>query len=209
MGVSSSRVSRDERAKVTRHRIATAAAGLFVDQGYVNTTVADIAHAAGVAPQTVYFVYGSKANVLAAVMDIEIVGDAEPTPLLQRPPVRRIAAIKNPSRRLERIVALACEVTERLAPLYELVRGGRVDDEVANLLDRHEDQRWRTLRALVELVEADLDSAINADNAADHLYATLGHDVYWLLVRRRGWTANEWRGWATDNAARYLLAQPQ
>src|SRR5213595_1729828 len=123
MAVSSRRAtSRHERAKATRRRIAEAAGRLFVEQGYVATTIADIAHVAGVAPQTVYFVYGSKASVLAAVMDIEIVGDAEPTPLLERPPVKRIAGTNDPRRRVERIVALACDVTERLAPLYELVR---------------------------------------------------------------------------------------
>jgi AcrR family transcriptional regulator len=207
MALSSPRgASRHEKAKATRRRIAEAAGRLFVDQGYTHTTIADIAHAAGVAPQTVYFVYGTKANVLAAVMDIEIVGDAEPIPLLERPPLKRIAGINDPSRRLERIVTLACNVTEQLAPLYELVRAGGVEHEVAELLDRHEDQRWRTLRTLVELIEADLTDGVDGDHAADHLYAILSHDVYWLLVRRRAWTSTQWRRWAAGNSAARLLS---
>ena len=38
----------------TRTRIVDAARDLFVEQGYARTTIADIARAADVAPQTVY-----------------------------------------------------------------------------------------------------------------------------------------------------------
>jgi AcrR family transcriptional regulator len=208
MATSRSRpTSRHDRARDTRRRIAEAGHRLFVDRGYAQTTIADIARLAGVAPQTVYFVFGTKASVLAEVLDIQIVGDVEPIPLLERPAVTRIARIADPRRRLERLVALACDVTERLAPLYELARSGATDDEVRALLDRHEDQRWRALRALLELVEADLHDGLGATAAADHLYALLSHDVFWLLVQRRGWSPARWRRWAIADATTHLLSE--
>jgi AcrR family transcriptional regulator len=200
--------ARQLAALQTRQRICDAAKELFLSRGYTGTTITDIALGAGVAQQTVYFVYRSKAAVLAAVMDAEIVGDSEEVPLLERPQVRRIARVADPSRRLERLVGVACDVTSRLAPLYEVVRGGAADAEVGALLDRHEDQRWRTLRAFVALLESDLRVGLTPEEATDRLYALLSHEVYWLLVRRRGWSPARWRAHVGREAGRQVLDEP-
>jgi AcrR family transcriptional regulator len=55
---------RAERAAITRRRIADAARTLFTERGYGATTLRDVAEAAEVAVQTVYAVYGSKAEIL-------------------------------------------------------------------------------------------------------------------------------------------------
>jgi AcrR family transcriptional regulator len=60
---------RAERAALTRHRIAQATRSLFSDRGYTATTLVAIALDAGVAVQTVYAVYGSKANILRALLE--------------------------------------------------------------------------------------------------------------------------------------------
>lgn len=202
--VTASRV-RQQRAQQTRQRICASARELFLSQGYTATTIADIGRAAGVAHQTVYFVFGSKAAVLSAIMDGEIVGDLDAVPLLDRPQVKALAKVADPRRRLERIVGLVCDITHRLAPLYELVRGGASDDDVRALLDRHEQQRWRTIRGLVGLLDTDLAAGLAADEAADRLFALLSHDVLWLLVHRRGWSAARWREYVTTQAVRQVL----
>ena len=58
---------RESRAAVTRERIIGAARGLFRSHGYATTTLIEIAAEAGVAVQTVYAVYGSKAGILRAL----------------------------------------------------------------------------------------------------------------------------------------------
>lgn len=198
--------ARQLAASKTRQRICEAAKALFLDQGYASTTITDIARIAGVAQQTVYFVFGSKAGVLASVMDTEIVGDPEEVPLLDRPSVRRAAQLRDPARRLQRLLAVACDVTSRLAPLYEIVRSGAADPQVRELLDRHEDQRWHTLRAFVAAVEDDLADGLTPEEATDRLYALLSHEVYWLLVRRRAWSAARWREHVSGEAGRQLLS---
>ena len=60
---------RDERAGVTRRRIAEAARTLFRTRGYGATTLRAVAEEAGVAVQTVYAVYGSKAGILHELRD--------------------------------------------------------------------------------------------------------------------------------------------
>jgi AcrR family transcriptional regulator len=61
---------RAERAEVTRRRIAAAARRLFARDGYGATTLRAVAVEAGVAVQTVYAVYGSKAGILRALRDL-------------------------------------------------------------------------------------------------------------------------------------------
>jgi AcrR family transcriptional regulator len=55
---------RAEQARATRHRIIDQAARLFAEQGYAATTLEQIAAAADVAVQTVYFHFRNKATVL-------------------------------------------------------------------------------------------------------------------------------------------------
>lgn len=197
---------RQQRAQLTRQRICEAAKELFLTRGYTATTITEIARAAGVAHQTVYFTFGSKAAVLSAILDVEIVGDAQDVPLLDRPEVTRIRRTTDPLGRLQRVVALACDVTQRLAPVYEIVRSGAADAEIRDLLDRHEQQRWQTLRSLAGLLESDLPAEVDVDEATDRLYALLSHEVLWLLVQRRGWSASRWRTYITEQAARQLLS---
>jgi AcrR family transcriptional regulator len=56
---------RQEQAAVTRRRILDAARRLFFRDGYAATTLKAVAVEAGVAVQTVYAVFGSKAAILA------------------------------------------------------------------------------------------------------------------------------------------------
>ena len=55
---------RDEQARATRRRIVDAGAALFVESGYVPTTIDAIAERAGVSRRTVFTSVGGKAAVL-------------------------------------------------------------------------------------------------------------------------------------------------
>jgi TetR/AcrR family transcriptional regulator, regulator of autoinduction and epiphytic fitness len=61
------KLSRRESARATQWRMVKAAYHLFSDQGYAATTMAQIAEAAGVAIQTLYFTFHSKAALLPRV----------------------------------------------------------------------------------------------------------------------------------------------
>jgi hypothetical protein len=61
-------------------RIRDAARRLFVEHGYVATTIE-----ASVAVPTVYLAFGTKRALLAELLDIACVGDKEPVAVLERP----------------------------------------------------------------------------------------------------------------------------
>ena len=60
---------RQEHAQLTRERIADAARKLFARNGYAATTLSEVASEAGVAVQTIYAVYVSKAGILDALRE--------------------------------------------------------------------------------------------------------------------------------------------
>ena len=72
---------RTEQTALSRRRILDAAARLFLERGYLGTTLAAVADTAGVSVQTVYNVVGSKAVLLKAVYDVTLVGDDAPAPM--------------------------------------------------------------------------------------------------------------------------------
>ncbi len=75
---------RRARAHETERRIIDAAAALFVDHGYVATSLAAVADRAEVDPRTVYKVFGSKVGLLSRLVDIAIVGDQDAVPVADR-----------------------------------------------------------------------------------------------------------------------------
>ena len=67
---------RAARAADTRHRIEEAARRCFADRGYAATTLREVAAEAGVAVQTVYATFGSKAAILRSLR-LRVVGDTD------------------------------------------------------------------------------------------------------------------------------------
>src|SRR5918911_3954691 len=116
------RTGRGSRARETRRRIITAAADLFIADGYTATTLEQIADRAGVAVQTVYFHFGNKRTVLKEAVDIAAVGDDEPVPLLDRPLYRRLAEERDPHRYISRWLGGSREILIRIAPIMRVVR---------------------------------------------------------------------------------------
>ena len=68
----------------TEERILAAATELFLAEGYAATTLAAVASRAQVGARTVYVRFGTKAALFKRVIDVAIVGDAEPVDVLGR-----------------------------------------------------------------------------------------------------------------------------
>src|SRR5918998_2089183 len=79
---------RAEAAAQTRDAILRAAKARFEDAGWVGTTIPAVASDAGVSPKTIEATFGTKAALLAAVVDFAIRGDIDPTPMASRATVQ-------------------------------------------------------------------------------------------------------------------------
>src|SRR5258708_14497539 len=75
---------RDAQARRTRQRVLDAATAVFLDRGYGGATIRAIAAEAKVSVPTVEALFGTKARVLKAAIDVAIAGDDEPVAVLDR-----------------------------------------------------------------------------------------------------------------------------
>ncbi len=199
---------RAARARETRQRIIEAGRRLFVEKGYVNTTVQAIAEAAAVAPATVYQAFGTKHAVLAAALDITVAGDDTPVAVLDRDWVKDARREKNRDSQLRLIVEGASKIAARTAPLKEVLRDAAATETAARELIREDhERRHRTQEGLVDLLieNRPLRAGIDRHHAVDTFFALVNSATYELLVTQRGWTLSEWQSWVADVIDRALF----
>ena len=119
---------RSQKAAETRRRILEAAGELFVGQGYGATTLQEIAARAGVAVQTLYFVFGNKRTILKELVDVTIAGDDEPVATMDRPWFRAGIDAPGAEEHLRLHVAGTRAVLDRVAPVTQVVATAAATD---------------------------------------------------------------------------------
>jgi AcrR family transcriptional regulator len=80
-----------------------------------------VAEAAGVAVQTVYFVFGTKARLLADVENRVVLGDAPLDPLGRQPWVAEMQRETDPNRLLALFVEVSTDIVSRISPFVAAV----------------------------------------------------------------------------------------
>jgi AcrR family transcriptional regulator len=185
-----------------------AAAGRFVADGYAGTTMEGVAADAGVAVQTVYYAFGTKAKLLAAVLDATIAGDAGPVAIVERDWVTALGGADDVATAVGTLVAEGVAIVARTAPVLEVVRGAASIPEVGELLVENRSRRRQDQRHLVDVLVAT--GLVPADaprgELADVIYALLNEDVFLLLTRDCGWTVERVRDWVTSTLLDHLAA---
>jgi AcrR family transcriptional regulator len=111
---------RAERVARTEDQLIEAARALFLEQGYVATTMAQIGQRAGLAERTVYVRFGTKASVFKRVIDRAIAGDAEPIDLSHRPRTREALTASTLAGRIDALADVCVGVAQRAGPLFEV-----------------------------------------------------------------------------------------
>src|SRR4051794_29474751 len=109
---------RRQQAEQTRSRVLDAAAELFAADGYARTTLAKIAAAAGVSPETVQG-HGPKAALLIAAIENAAFGAPGQVSILDLDVGRQIVAIDDYADALDFIVEAQAGVHERTAALSQ------------------------------------------------------------------------------------------
>ncbi len=194
---------REERAEVTRRRIAMAALALFERDGYGATTMRAIAKEAGVAVQTVYAVYRSKAGILDALTQGVIHDPAADTlfgAVMKEPAAaRRLALFARSIRRRWENGAAIVGIHRDAAVTDPAIRAG-----VGRTLAR----RRAGLATLASALEPDLTGGITASKAAAILDALTMPEMWTELIGVHGWTPDEYERWLRGALAQQLLGTP-
>ena len=202
---------RQEQARENGRAVLEAAHRLFLERGYAATTVRAIAAGAGVSVETVYKAFGNKPGLVKAVVDVAIVGDDEPVPMLQRDRVRRMEGEPDPRRKLEMYGEHLTDSAPRRVPVELLVRAAAASDAgAAEVWDQLEAERLTGMAFFARhLYEGGhLRPGVSVDEARDVLWTYNSAEVYELLVMRRGWAPERYGRWVAGALAAALLPHP-
>jgi AcrR family transcriptional regulator len=181
------------------------ARALFLDRGYVTTTVDAIAEAAGVSAATIYKTYGGKAGLVRSLCRAAMDGDG-PVPAHDRSDAMRIGVDGRTV--VAGWAALLSEVSPRISPLLLLLKAAaESDDEARALLDEQEAQRLERMRGNARFLAdaGHLRRNVAVEEAGDVLWLCSSPELYELLVMRRGWDAARLGRFAAETMTSALL----
>jgi AcrR family transcriptional regulator len=188
---------RAERAQVTRRRIVAAARSLFVARGYGATTLEAIAAEAGVAVQTVYAVFSSKAGILRALRE-SVLREPEADALFER-------ALAEP-RGARKLELFAGSIRRRWEHGHDIVaidaEAGRTDPAIRHETERVLGFRRRGLSRLVRSLGGDPGSMASSEQLAGALDALTLPEVYRALVVDHQWSPDLYEAWLSSTLKR-------
>jgi AcrR family transcriptional regulator len=200
---------RRRQAQHNREQVLAVARRLFVERGYAATSVAQIAAGAGLSDRTVFAAFESKANLLKAVVDAAVVGDAEEVALHDRPTLRRFHEAATFEEAVERLADVFAEVAERTYEVFTVLHGAAAaDPEIARLEADLDEQRLTgvghmaaTFARLLGVTDADVVAGMR-----DALWI-MGAPQQYGLIKQRGWSVARYRDW-TARALAALVPRP-
>lgn len=213
MPASVKRVYRSEsRAAAARHthsEIRDAAARLFIEHGYVVTTVRRIAAEAGVATRTVFNAYpGGKAQIFDEALDFALGGDAQRIPLADRPTTRMVIDEPDGRRAVALLADSATELYERAGDLITTyLQSAGADPHMRKHADLGATEAATIMRQVARSLKRhnSLRADLSVHRAGDLLLALCSPHLHHLLRRQRGWSSAAYRRWLTDELQRALL----
>ena len=196
---------RDAQAARTRDDIVRAAGRLLLRQGYVATSIGAIAAEAQVAVQTIYNSVGSKAELVAAVLDraASAPGSAESVFTAMR---ERIDTAASPAHVMAALADGLALVNDRTAGILHMVgEAAVIDADVAAFAQRRDEAHLGACIEIAGLVRAerarqrgrgpgpmpelsDLDAGALIFSLSHHgAYRTFVHDLGWSTAGYRDW----------------------
>ena len=198
---------RAAQARQTRRRVLDAATAVFLERGWSGATVRGVAIEAGVSVPTVEALFGTKARLLKAAIDVAIAGDDEPVPVLDRPWAAAASQADNAEDFISAVGDVLAAAQQRSAGLVLAVfEGAGRDHELAQLADQMIAQRAATAGWIVDRLRrlAPLRPGCSRAEAVDTVWLLMDPAVYDRLTRRPSWTPWRYGRWFAS-AALHLL----
>jgi AcrR family transcriptional regulator len=188
--------------------VIEAATAVFLERGYVAATMRAIAATAGVAVSTVELLFGTKARLLKAAIDVAIAGDDEPVAVLDRTWTADARAATDAHAFLAIVAGVIAPAQQRSAGLVLAVfEGAATDPALAELSKQLITQRAGTAEWLVDRVTdiRPLRRGCTRQEAIDTIWVLMDPAVFDRLTRHRGWTRERYERWFAGSITRLLV----
>jgi AcrR family transcriptional regulator len=205
-------VNRDLRAARiadTEARILRAATELFLEQGYLATTLTAVTRAAGVGDRTVYVRFGTKAALLKRAVDVAIVGDTLPVDVTGRDWFLQSMTAPTLAKRIEAMAAGARGIVERAGPILAVAYDVESSHPILAEAARAGRNATRdSIRAMWR--QAAQDGLLPAGADVEWLGDTAGllsaAETYRLMSRTLQWDPDRYERWYRDTMTRLVAA---
>jgi len=215
------RVTRQRQAgeatrRETRRLLLAAARAEFAERGYAAATVIRIAERAGLSVQTLYSNWGSKRNLLRALMESAVTGDDEVLPAAGQPPAILTATLgpsdaKDPRRLLAHLSHQYRLLAERAAVGWQTYRdGAAIDPAIAADWQQLSDTRRQAFQAMFARLPASaFRPGLTHAAAADTAWAIASPDTHHQLVLQAGYSYNQLEDWVRTTLSAALFPDTQ
>ncbi|MDJ0348178.1 TetR/AcrR family transcriptional regulator [Cryobacterium sp. PH29-G1] len=198
---------RAAQAASTRAEIVMAAGRLMLERGYVGTSIAAIASEAGVVVQTIYNSVGSKAELLAAVLE-RVAEEPDAPALLSGATRERIAGARTATEVIRILARSSALVNERTSGILRIVsEAAVVDPDVGEFEQKRDAARLHGFgEVAVALREKrGLRGGISDHEAAATMWALAHPHTYRTLVLSLGWSTEAYLSWLEKSLLAALL----
>jgi AcrR family transcriptional regulator len=185
-----------------RQRVAAAGHELLTAEGYAGMTIDGVARKAGVSPQTVYALFGSKRGIVTAILERAAFGPR------YAELVERALHTDEPAQRLRYAAAIARQIYDAERDLLDLCSGaGLVAPELSKMLREREGRRYEAQAPQIAPLEATgrLKSGQDPQAARDILWALTGREIYRMLVPERRWSSDRYEEWLAETLVLSLM----
>ncbi|WP_074849931.1 TetR/AcrR family transcriptional regulator [Gordonia westfalica] len=192
---------REAQARETRARLAAEARRLFAEKGWAKTTLKEVAKAAGVAEPTVYAVFGNKAGLATALVDL--VDEEADVPTL----VAELQASNvSPRQQIEAMARHRRRMFDGPGDIVGLLYEGSLTNDMLAGAYRDGEQRGDDGRRRIfsSWPAGTLREGIDVDAACDVCSLAFGHET-WLHLANRGWSSERIAQWVVDLLCRELV----
>jgi AcrR family transcriptional regulator len=201
---------RRAQAAESRAAIVHAARDLFIERGYGHTTMADVAHAAGVSVETVHKSVGTKAVLLHRAWDITVGGDDQDIVFHERPEVLAIRSEPDLARRLMLHADFSTQTARRIAPFQLMVQSAAgADPAAAAMLEEMGRQRLAGLSVMAAEAAKTGQLAVPEDECRDVMWSMTDGMLWHRLVQERRWSNERFADWLGSVWVDRLVTRPR
>ena len=194
----------------TEQRILAAATELFLEGGYLATTLEAVARRAQVGARTVYLRFGTKAALFKRVVDVAIVGDTEPVDVLGRDWMQAALTAPTAAERIAASAAAGRQIMQRTGALFAVAQqAAAVEPLIAGFWQQGREQS-RRVHALFWTRMADdglLGPAVDLPWLIDTTSILAAAETYLLVTRMTGWDLDAYEHWLARTLSQ-LMASP-
>jgi AcrR family transcriptional regulator len=195
------------RTRLARRAVVDAARTLFLERGYVATTIEAISERSDVPTATVYRLFSSKLGMLKALVETSIAGDDQPLAVQARAEIASLFTEPDPHKLLAGLAGVTVAINQRTNDVYRvLMSAAGSDPAAAELLGEIQQQRDRGQGQIARSLSrgSALRPGLRERDAADLIHALMSPEVYRLLVTDRGWTPGRYEQWLATTLTQQL-----